>query len=51
MDSLAKDIRLRRNFKVAIVGGGVCGLALFVALTKAGLDVDLYEAAVSVGVS
>ncbi|KAI0784966.1 hypothetical protein C8Q75DRAFT_723504 [Abortiporus biennis] len=33
------------NFKVAIVGGGVCGLACAVALANAGISVDVYEAA------
>ena len=33
--------------KVAVVGGGVCGLTCAVALTKAGIDVQIYEAAVS----
>ena len=33
--------------QVAIVGGGVCGLTCAVALMKAGIDVQIYEAAVS----
>ncbi|KAF8167757.1 salicylate hydroxylase [Crassisporium funariophilum] len=34
-----------KDFKVAIVGGGMCGLACAVNLTKAGLDVTVFEAA------
>lgn len=33
--------------QVAVVGGGVCGLTCAVALMKAGIDVQIYEAAVS----
>lgn len=36
-----------KDFKVAIVGGGLCGLACAIALLKDGVDVDVYEAAVS----
>lgn len=36
-----------KDFKVAIVGGGLCGLALAVGLLKAGINVEIYEAAVS----
>ena len=36
-----------KDFKVAIVGGGLCGLALAVGLLKAGIDVEIFEAAVS----
>ena len=32
---------------VAIVGGGVCGLTLAVALQKKGIKAHIYEAAVS----
>ena len=34
-----------RPLKVAIVGGGVCGLACAVGLLKQGIDVHVYEAA------
>lgn len=33
-------------FRVAIVGGGVCGLTCAVGLMKRGVDVYVYEAAV-----
>ena len=33
--------------KVAVVGGGLCGLTVAIGLQRAGLDVNLYEAAVS----
>lgn len=33
--------------KVAVIGGGICGLTLAIGLQRAGIDVDLYEAAVS----
>lgn len=35
-----------KDFKVAIVGGGMCGLAVAVGLAKGGIDVEIYEAAV-----
>ena len=35
-----------KDFKVAIIGGGLCGLACAVGLRKAGVKVDIYEAAV-----
>lgn len=35
-----------KNFSVAIVGGGLCGLACAIALLKEGVDVHVYEAAV-----
>lgn len=34
------------NIHVAIVGGGVCGLACAIALLNEGVDVHVYEAAV-----
>ena len=37
----------QKDFKVAVIGGGVCGLACAIALQKAGISVDLFEAAVS----
>lgn len=37
----------RKNFEVAIVGGGVVGLTCAIALQKAGVPVQLFEAAVS----
>lgn len=36
-----------KDFKVAIVGGGMCGLACAIGLTRAGVDVEIFEAAVS----
>ncbi|KIP03927.1 hypothetical protein PHLGIDRAFT_495217 [Phlebiopsis gigantea 11061_1 CR5-6] len=38
-----------KDFKVAIVGGGLCGLACAIALLKDGVDVDVYEAAEKFG--
>ena len=37
----------RKEFQVAIVGGGVSGLVCAIALQKAGVPVQLFEAAVS----
>ena len=37
-----------KDFSVAIVGGGLCGLACAIALLKEGVDVHVYEAAVRV---
>lgn len=34
--------------QVAIVGGGICGLTCAIALMKAGVDVQVYEAAVDI---
>ncbi|CDO73093.1 hypothetical protein BN946_scf185007.g147 [Trametes cinnabarina] len=39
----------RKDFEVAIVGGGVCGLTCAVALQKAGVSVRLFEAAPAFG--
>ena len=36
----------QKDFKVTVIGGGVCGLACAIALQKAGITVDLFEAAV-----
>ena len=36
-----------KSLKIAVIGGGVCGLTLSIGLQRAGLDVELYEAAVS----
>ena len=35
-----------RPLKVAVVGGGMCGLAVAIGLTRGGIDVDIYESAV-----
>ncbi|KAI0361022.1 FAD/NAD-P-binding domain-containing protein [Trametes cingulata] len=35
----------KKPFRVAIVGGGVCGLACAVALQRAGVSVEVFEAA------
>ena len=34
------------SLRVAVVGGGVCGLTCAVALQRRGVDVQVYEAAV-----
>lgn len=36
------------NLRIAIVGGGVCGLTCAIGLMREGVDVHVYEAAVSV---
>lgn len=36
----------QKDFQVAIVGGGVCGLTCAIALQRAGVPVQLFEAAV-----
>lgn len=38
-----------RDIRVAIVGGGMCGLVVAAGLLKAGIDVNLYEAAPKFG--
>lgn len=43
----AQSVPMKKDFKVAIVGGGMCGLACAVALHKAGVEVDVFESAVS----
>lgn len=35
-----------KNLRVAVVGGGVCGLTCAITLQREGVDVDVYEAAV-----
>ena len=42
-----KSFESQKDFNVAVVGGGICGLAVAVGLRKAGIEVDIYEAAVS----
>ena len=37
-----------KDFSLAIVGGGICGLTLAIALAKAGIRSDVFEAAVRV---
>lgn len=37
-----------KDFKVAIVGGGMCGLACAVGLRRAGIPVDIFESTVGV---
>ena len=39
----------QRRFDVAVIGGGVCGLTCAVALQRAGVSVQVFEAAVSIG--
>ncbi|KAH8117595.1 FAD/NAD-binding domain-containing protein [Phellopilus nigrolimitatus] len=41
--------RVSKDLKVAVVGGGMCGLAVAIGLQKAGVDVDIYEAASKFG--
>jgi NADPH-dependent glutamate synthase beta subunit-like oxidoreductase len=38
---------MTKEYKVAIVGGGMCGLVCAIGLQKAGIEVEIYEAAVS----
>ena len=38
-----------RDLKVAIIGGGMCGVACAVGLVRAGLSVEIFEAAVCSG--
>ena len=38
------------KFRVAVVGGGVCGLTCAIALLKEGVDVHVYEATVSAAI-
>lgn len=35
------------DFRVAIVGGGICGLVAAIGLNKAGIKVDIFESAAS----
>lgn len=37
----------QRDFRVAIVGGGMCGLTLAIVLARAGIDIQLFESSVS----
>ncbi|KAI0699364.1 FAD/NAD(P)-binding domain-containing protein [Cerioporus squamosus] len=39
----------KKDFQVAVVGGGVCGLACAIALHRAGVPVQLFEAAAKFG--
>ncbi|KAJ3502824.1 hypothetical protein NLJ89_g8712 [Agrocybe chaxingu] len=38
-----------KDFTVAIVGGGMCGLACAIVLNRAGIDVNVFEAATKFG--
>lgn len=38
----------QKDFAVAIVGGGIAGLVCAVGLARAGIEVDVFEAAVRV---
>lgn len=40
-----------KDFTVAIVGGGMCGLVCAYALKRAGIAVEVFEAAVRVPLS
>ena len=44
---MANGARKTKDFSVAIVGGGMCGLLTAIGLSRAGIEVDIYEAAVS----
>lgn len=37
------------KFSISIVGGGICGVLCAIGLNKAGIKVDVFEAAVSTG--
>ena len=47
LSSIYQAMSTTNNLRVAIVGGGVCGLGCAIALLKEGVDVHVYEAAVS----
>lgn len=37
----------KKDFSVSIIGGGIGGLSLTIGLVRAGVPVDIFEAAVS----
>jgi 2-polyprenyl-6-methoxyphenol hydroxylase-like FAD-dependent oxidoreductase len=37
-----------KDFNVAVIGGGMVGLVAAIGLSRAGLNVDLYESRVSI---
>lgn len=37
-----------KEFRVAIVGGGICGLVAAIGLNNSGIRVDIFECAVSI---
>lgn len=39
------------KFSISIVGGGICGLLCAIGLNRAGVKVDVFEAAVSSPIS
>ena len=39
-------MNVQKDFNIAIVGGGITGLILAIGLARAGLIVDVFEAAV-----
>lgn len=41
------DVRAGKQLRVAIVGGGVCGLTCALALAREGIHAEVFEAAVS----
>ncbi|KZV75602.1 FAD/NAD-P-binding domain-containing protein [Peniophora sp. CONT] len=45
----SSDNRTGKDFSLAIVGGGICGLTLAIALAKAGIRCDVFEAAQKYG--
>ncbi|KAJ7168315.1 FAD/NAD-P-binding domain-containing protein [Mycena crocata] len=45
MFSTSEPKAVIKNFRVAIVGGGLCGLACAVGLTRFGIKADVFEAA------
>lgn len=48
VESQQKTESQTKGFHVSVVGGGMCGLACAVYLSRAGVKVDVFEAAVGV---
>jgi len=44
--TMPEDVQVK-DFKVALVGGGICGLTCAIALARVGVSVEVFEAAVS----
>ena len=44
--SVRTEMQTTDGLRVAVVGGGLCGLACAIALLKEKVDVEVYEAAV-----
>jgi len=45
MATTIENVQSVKDFKVALVGGGVCGLTCAVALARVGVSVEIFEAA------